>query len=209
MLHIRLQDAFCVICKYPVNVRDKVSAVLGNRTSTQPTGGTLSFECPKPGYVFIYVAVYTWRGREKEDWRVCRYPPCELCSKSPEARIFHTDCFRLMKLATPALKPQHIWEIDNQVPMCAETRLGALDIAVLGLYTKEWGRKAGRSLIDGPLPPGDMETADIILLLERLPPELCALVVCFCPEALLWRYGAAMLQRRPLSAGDITEVIDD
>jgi hypothetical protein len=37
----------------------------------------------------------------------------------------------------------------------------------------------------------EMNTADIIGLLERLPFELSQLVASYCPDSILWRYGAA------------------
>jgi hypothetical protein len=144
--------------------------VLGNATIGKQTGSTPSFEFPAHGHNIQNTTVYINRGTET--WRLCRYPPCSACPKSPEAFIFHVDCFKLAKqnFRTPAL---YIW--------------------LIGL----WSRPVAR-LCYPPRAPLIFPTLaahthpDIVMLLKSLPLELCQIIASYCPESPVWRYLVAL-----------------
>jgi hypothetical protein len=63
------------------------------------------------------------------------------CSKSPEARIFHTDCFRLTKSKLLTLSPSYIWQLGHRSCPQANGPRALCDISVLATHTKQWARR--------------------------------------------------------------------
>lgn len=104
-----------------------LATVLGDSTTAEQIGPTLSFQFPSHGHNFKYTTVYMNNGRE--DWNLCRNPPCSTCSESPRARVFHTDCFRLIKCKIPTLiSLSCIWQRD------------------LATYPQQWERRGRGTL---------------------------------------------------------------
>jgi len=147
--------------------------VLGDPTIGVPTGSTELFEFPAHGPNFQKTMVYI--NSEKETWRLCRYPPCSACPESPEAFLFHVDCFWLAKRNSPKLTLSYIWLVGLW------SRLG------VGLY------HSTQPLWVFPALAAHMSSwKDTMKWLERLSPELCQMVTSYCPESPLWRYSIAV-----------------
>jgi hypothetical protein len=150
--------------------------VLGDPTTGKYRFSTFPFEFPAHGPNFQHTMVHI--NKRKEPWRLCRYPPCSVCSKSLRAFIFHVDCFRLAKGRLSTLPIPSIW------------LLGLLSYPGAGLYYPCRPLWDFADLAAHTDPAADL--SGIIKGLKRLPAELCQMIARDCPESPLWRYGVVV-----------------
>ena len=156
-------------------ITNPIWTVLGDPATGNRKGSTFSFEFPAHGHNFKNTTVYI--NKREETWRLCRYPPCSVCSNSLKAFIFHVDCFRLAKGRLLKLPIPSIWLLGLFVSSSAGLyypRRPCWDFTHLATYT---------------YPAADL--SGIIEGLRRLPNELCEMVKRECPESPLWRYSVA------------------
>lgn len=127
----------------------------------------MSFEFPPHGHNFQYITVY----EGKDDWRLCRWPPCGTCLELPRASIFHIDCFKFARSRFPTL--------------VSSKKLLELVLS-----------KPPRPFRSFPDLGGHIEVktdiVDVIERLAKLPPELREMVVDYCPEATWWKYNTIL-----------------
>jgi hypothetical protein len=148
---------------------------MGNPAISKQTSTTLPFVFPAHGNNFQYTTVYMNSGNDYR--RLCRYPPCSICSKSPKASISHVDCFCLAKRNCSAPTLQFLLYIGLNPcypprPLPAVSNLAAYIDLTMTYITNNI-----------------KELVDIVNSLERLLSELRILLASYCPESPLWRYS--------------------
>jgi len=171
--HVQLQKAHCIICQHCIAAGERAAAVLGDPATGNHKGSTFSFEFPAHGHDFKNTTVYINKG--EETWRLCRYPPCSVCSDSLKAFVFHVDCFRLAKATLSTLPLSSIWHLGLFVSPSA------------GLHYPRRLCWNSAHLATDIYPAADLSS--IIEGLRRLPNELCEMIQRECPESPLWRYS--------------------
>lgn len=135
----------------------------------------MAFRFPAHGPNFQYTLA-SINGRT-ETARLCRFPPCTRSSESPEAYVFHQDCYLVARCQFPTLSPFLVWHVGISglsTPQVVPPR------ATLGFVK-----------LSARMHPG-MSITGIIERLETLPPELFQLVASYCCESPLWRYSAVI-----------------
>lgn len=200
--HVRLRETSCIICRQstePCGYRDsiqeyqRVAAVIGDASSKPPIV-TLPFEYPAHGYEFANAVVYI-NGRE-ERWRLCRRLGCPTCLASPEAFVFHMECFRLIRRMA-------IEQTNNQGPQDEHGTLlydALWRIWLAGHWSRPWTKlfyEVRPPLCASPAPLAKIEILDkeYAMLLGKiilLPPELIRMIVDHSLDSLLWRYALAL-----------------
>lgn len=169
--HIQLQEAHCVICLCSMVVGERGVAVLGDLSKGQQRASTRPFDFPAHGHKFQKTTVHI--NKREETWRLCRYPPCSVCSKSPKAFICHVDCCKIAKARLSKLPIPSIWLLRHLSSPPSAGLCG--DFAHLAIHTD-------------PEDPAD-SLPGIIKGLKMLPKELWEMIAGECPESPLWRYS--------------------
>ena len=171
-------------------------AVIGNTFSERPIT-TLSFDFPTHGYDFRYADVLTY-GRE-ERWQLCRHPSCLTCLASPDAFVFHTDCFHIiMKMAREPTQDQRLG--CRTGPLIHDT---LWQVWLAGYWSRPWA-KVSYAALSPPCPVPSLlagsrtaETIDpestrfLVEKLQLLPAELFQQIFTYSSESFLRRYTAA------------------
>lgn len=195
--HIQLCTQ-CVICDCTVQEGDSVAAGMPTQLKTVPTVAnltvtgdcakyracTLPFKFPahRPQYCTVYAGDRSYR------LRLCRYPQCEVCSRSFESFIFHLDCFNVLSRDTkstsiPSLLSQ-IWQ--------------------LGSWSRPWVKapfvEATNTFEIASFEPLS-RTTDLSFVAD-FPVEIQRMIVEMSCEAPLWRYILALEYKRRLDALD-------
>ncbi|KAH6667180.1 hypothetical protein B0J14DRAFT_184157 [Halenospora varia] len=204
--HIRLEGASCVICRQSSEPRKeehhKIAAVIGDTSSDRPIT-TLPFEFPAHGHNFQYGKVYD-HGKE-ENWRLCRVSRCPKCLASPEAFIFHTDCFSVIRRMAREQTQDKGFELGTGPPVYDTLR----QIWLAGHWSRPWVKASYNSppppcplpypfpAIPAETTPSDAELELLMKKLQLLPPELSQIIMAHSRDSPLWRYVVAL--KWPLS----------
>lgn len=180
--------------------------MIGDTYSERPIT-TLPFEFPAHGHNFKYADVYIHSKEESwpnwQRWRLCRVSRCPTCLASPDAFVFHTDCFRILRRIAREQAQKQGLEYETR-PSIHDT---LSQIWLAGHWSRPWAKvlyNASPPLFPAPaLPPKTthLEPSELELLvgkLPRLPAELFQMVITYSPDSPLWRYAAALAW--PLSA---------
>lgn len=172
--HVRLNEARCICCQHCIVTGERVAAGMPYRQTpsivnfssqtivlAHSANISMPFAFPPHGPRFKYIAV-----EGEEPWRLCRYPPCLNCQKSPKTFAFHVDCFKLASSKLPTLPFKKLvklavlrtsWSFPHLVK---HSGMGVVEVGIL----------------------------DILKRIGRLPLELSLAIIGYCNDSPLWRY---------------------
>ena len=150
---------------------------------SKPLIATMPFEYPTHGYHFADTLVYIYEREEK--WRLCRRLGCPTCLASPEAFVFHIECFRLVRQTAEK-------QINNEGAQAGNLYDTLWRIWLAGHWSRPWTKlfyQVRQQFCRSPSSIAKIQTLDRTLVslldkIELLPPELFRMIVAYCPDSL-------------------------
>ncbi|KAH6985636.1 hypothetical protein BKA56DRAFT_290909 [Ilyonectria sp. MPI-CAGE-AT-0026] len=178
LCHIPLQKAYCVLCRIPVFLGEKVAAVIGDWESSTFSAFTLGFVIPPHEPAFRYETVYE-RNRSSW-WGLCRRVACRECRVSrQDAFIYHVDCYHMVRQHGTQLTPKGIWRIGVWIQPFPNSRYQA---------------RPERSAMAIGIPTGRVDSLSSSL--RRLPQELSEMIFRHCQDSPWCRFLLALYRSR-------------
>ena len=209
--HIVLKEASCVICRqstepYLAEEHQRVAAgmipllqvkcsfagpsdttnllIVIKSTSSERLITTLPFKFPTRRRQYVEVDVFI-HGRE-EIWRACHYPPCRICLASPEAYVFHMECFSIVRNHTIARNTQ----LDDTLT----------SIWLAGYWSRPWPKiyyetrppDISSAALLSTLTCSDHKFALLLGKIQQLPLELLRMIVAYSADSPIWTYSLAL-----------------